>query len=97
TFAALGGFLFLNTLYLQNVRGFSALHAGLLTLPMAAMTGLFGPLSGRLVAARGPRLPMVIAGISLTASGLMMTPLTEHTPVGWLIASYTVFGLGFAM
>ncbi|MEU0507807.1 hypothetical protein [Amycolatopsis sp. NPDC006125] len=33
--AALGGFLFLNTLYLQNVRGFSALH-GLLTLPMAA-------------------------------------------------------------
>src|SRR6266487_1293627 len=31
-FAALGGFLFLNTLYLQDVRGFSALHAGLLLL-----------------------------------------------------------------
>ena len=29
-FAALGGFLFLNTLYLQDVRGFSPLHAGLL-------------------------------------------------------------------
>ena len=37
-FAALGGFLFLNTLYLQDVRGYSALHAGLFTLPMAAMT-----------------------------------------------------------
>ena len=35
-FAAMAGFLFLNTLYLQEVRGFSALHAGLLTLPMAA-------------------------------------------------------------
>ena len=35
-FAALGGFLFLNTLYLQDVRGYSALHAGLCTLPMAA-------------------------------------------------------------
>ena len=32
-FAALGGFLFLNTLYLQDVRGYS----GLYLLPMAAM------------------------------------------------------------
>ena len=29
-FAALAGFLFLNTLYLQDVRGYSPLHAGLL-------------------------------------------------------------------
>src|SRR6185437_3574284 len=36
-FSELAGFLFLNTLYLQEGRGFSALHAGLLTLPMAAM------------------------------------------------------------
>ena len=28
----LGGFLFLNTLYLQDVRGYSALNAGLLTI-----------------------------------------------------------------
>ena len=34
-FAALGGFLFLNTLYLQDVRGLSPLQAGLDTLPMA--------------------------------------------------------------
>ena len=45
-FAALGGFLFLNTLYLQDVRGYSALHAGLLTLPLAAATVVFAPLSG---------------------------------------------------
>ena len=30
-FAAIGGFLFLNTLYLQDVRGLSPLHAGLYT------------------------------------------------------------------
>jgi EmrB/QacA subfamily drug resistance transporter len=40
-FAAFGGFLFLNSLYLQDVRGFTALHAGLLTLPMAGMIALF--------------------------------------------------------
>ena len=52
-FAALGGFLFLNTLYLQDVRGLSPLHAGLDTLPMAAMTMLLPPFSGRLVGRRG--------------------------------------------
>ena len=36
-FAALGGFLFLNTLYLQDVRGLSPFRAGLCMLPMAAM------------------------------------------------------------
>jgi EmrB/QacA subfamily drug resistance transporter len=96
-FAAFGGFLFLNTLYLQDVRGFSALHAGLCTLPMAAMTVVFGPLSGRLVGARGPRLPLLVAGVAMTAGGLMLTGLTARTPVGWLIFTYVVFGFGFAM
>ena len=56
-FAALGGFQFLNTLYLQDVRGLSPLHAGLDTLPMAAMTMLFPPLSGRIVGRQGGRIP----------------------------------------
>src|ERR1019366_4332833 len=47
-FAAMGGFLFLNTLYLQNVRGFSPFHAGLYTLPMAGITLVIAPLSGQL-------------------------------------------------
>ena len=51
-FAVLGGFLFLNTLYLQEGRGYTALHAGLLTLPMAAMICVFAPVSGRLVGSR---------------------------------------------
>ncbi len=93
-FAALGGFLFLNTLYLQDERGFSALHAGLYTLPMAAMTVLLAPLSGRIVAARGPRLPLVLAGIATTAGALMLTRLTSATPAGYLLASYVVFGIG---
>lgn len=96
-FAALAGFLFLNTIYLQDVRGFSALHAGLYTLPMAAMTVVFAPLSGRLVAGRGPRLPLLVAGCATTASALMLTRLQAHTSVAWLLAAYVVFGLGFGM
>jgi EmrB/QacA subfamily drug resistance transporter len=93
-FAALGGFLFLNTLYLQDARGFSALRAGLYTLPMAAMTVLLAPLSGRIVAARGPRLPLVAAGIATTAGGIMLTRLASDTSSGYLLLSYVVFGIG---
>jgi EmrB/QacA subfamily drug resistance transporter len=96
-FAALGGFLFLNTLYLQDVRGFSALHAGLLTLPLAAATALFAPISGRIIGSRGPRLPLLIAGVAMTAGAALLTGLTNSTSVGWLLLSYVTFGIGFGM
>jgi EmrB/QacA subfamily drug resistance transporter len=96
-FAALGGFLFLNTLYLQDVRGYSALHAGLYTLPMAATTVIFAPLSGRIVGARGPRLPLICAGIAITASAIMLTRLSSGTSMSWLIVAYVLFGVGFGL
>jgi EmrB/QacA subfamily drug resistance transporter len=96
-FAALGGFLLLNTLYLQDVRGYSALQAGLYTVPMAAVTIVCAPLSGRIVAARGPRLPLLLAGIAITASGIMLTRLTASTSMAWLIGAYVIFGIGFGL
>jgi EmrB/QacA subfamily drug resistance transporter len=96
-FAALAGFLFLNTLYLQEVRGLSPLHAGLYTLPTAVMMLLFSPVAGRLVGARGPRLPLVLAGSSFAIGILPLTRLTAGTPVWELLGTYVVFGLGFAM
>jgi EmrB/QacA subfamily drug resistance transporter len=96
-FAALAGFLFLNSLYLQEVRGFSALHAGLLTLPMAAMTVVFAPLSGWIVGNRGPRLPLTVAGCMLAVSGLLLSRLTDSTTTPVLLAGYLIFGLGFGM
>lgn len=96
-FAALGGFLFLNTLYLQDVRGLSALHAGLYTLPMALMTVIFAPLSGRLVSTRDARLPLVSAGVLLTSSSLLLTRLAAGTPVSYLLIAYVLFGAGFGL
>jgi EmrB/QacA subfamily drug resistance transporter len=94
-FAALGGFLFLNTLYLQDVRGLTPLQAGLDTLPMAAMTMLLAPVSGRIVGRRGGRIPLVIAGVTLTVSCLMLVGLNATTPFSWLFTAYVVFGIGF--
>ena len=94
-FAALGGFLFLNTLYLQDVRGLSPLQAGVDTLPMAVMTMLLPPVSGRIVGRRGARIPLAIAGVALTASCLMLVGLSVTTPYSWLFVAYAVFGVGF--
>ena len=92
--ATLGGFLFLNTLYLQDVRGYSALHAGLLTIPMAAMLGVLSVVSGRLVASRGPRFSLVASGGLITAGAVLLAGLTAHTPVWYLIVAYLVYGAG---
>ncbi|MCX5263383.1 MFS transporter [Streptomyces sp. NBC_00199] len=94
-FAALGGFLFLSTLYLQNVRGLDALHAGLWMLPMAVPTFLCAPLSGRLVGTRGPRLPLVIAGTAMTLSGLLFALFDAETSDATLFLGYVLFGVGF--
>ncbi|MFF7854134.1 DHA2 family efflux MFS transporter permease subunit [Streptomyces sp. NPDC007904] len=94
-FASLGGFLFLSTLYLQNVRGLSALDAGLWMLPMAVPTFLCAPLSGRLVGSRGPRLPLLVAGGAMTVSGLLFAVLEAETSDVTLFLGYVLFGVGF--
>ena len=96
-FAAFSGFLFLNTLYLQDVRGLSPLDAGLYTLPMAAMAMLASPISGALVGRRGPRLPLVMSGCALAIGGLMLTGLSPTTSFTRLIIAYLVFGFGFGL
>ena len=94
-FAALGGFLFLSTLYLQNARGLTALHAGLWMLPMAAMTFVCAPLSGRLVGSRGPRFSLLVAGVMMTASGVLFAAFEAETSNVTLVIGYVLFGLGF--
>jgi EmrB/QacA subfamily drug resistance transporter len=93
-FISAGGFLFLNTLYLQDVRGYSPLHAGVTLLPMAALMMVFGPLSGRLVGHRGPRPSLVLGGICVLAAGLVSAlPAGEPSDVRLLIG-YALLGTG---
>jgi EmrB/QacA subfamily drug resistance transporter len=94
-FAALGGFLFLSTLYLQQVRGLDALRAGLWMLPMAVPTFACAPLSGRLVGSRGPRLPLLLAGCAMTLSGLLFAVFQAETSNLTLLLGYALFGVGF--
>ena len=97
TFASFGGFLFLNTLYLQDVRGLSPLQAGLYIIPMAALQLVFSVVSGRLVAHRGSRLSLLAGGGAMTAAALMLTVLTPQTSSAYLLGSYALFGAGMGL
>ncbi|MGW5445071.1 MFS transporter [Streptomyces asiaticus] len=97
-FAGLGGFLFISSLYLQDVRRLDPLHAGLFMLPMAVMALLTAPVSGRMVASRGPRTPLLLAGAALCASAVLQAlTYSEHLPVALLVVAYLLFGTGFGL
>ena len=93
-FACFGGFLFANTLYLQDARGLSPVVAGLATAPMAIMVTVASPLSGRILGRRGPLVPLVTAGVAMTVGCAMLVGLGPDTSFIWLLVSYAVIGLG---
>jgi len=88
-----GAFLFVTTLYLQNGRGMSALAAGLCLLPVGVLTVVLSPLTGRLVGARGPRPPLVVAGSALALGGGASMWLGPATPLPAVLAIYLLFGI----
>ena len=88
------GFLFLITLYLQEVRGYSALTAGLLLVPMALVMAFSAPLCGRVIAVHGTRTPLLVAGVGITAGGVLLTFLTAASPAWYVLLSCVVLGAG---
>jgi EmrB/QacA subfamily drug resistance transporter len=90
---AFGAFLFVTTLYLQDVRGMSALTAGLCLLPVGMLIVVLAPLTGRLVGARGPRLPLVVSGAALALGGGASIWLGPATPLPAVLAIYLLFGI----
>ncbi len=96
-FAALGGFLFLATLYLQDIRGLSALSAGLHMVPMAVAMAVGAVGSSRVLARWGGRLPMMGAGAALAAGGVLLSGITASSSTLSLFVAFTVFGLGSGM
>jgi MFS family permease len=96
-FAAQSGFLFLSTLYLQDVRGFSPLDAGLHVVPMAAAMACCSLLAGRIVARGRTRAAMLIAGAALTLSCAALSRVSADFPAWELIGAYAMFGVGMGM
>lgn len=94
-FVALNVTLLVNTLYLQHTRGWTPLATGAATLPMALGATVCAPLSGRMVGRTGPRTPLLLAGGFITAGGLCLVTLDQHTGVPQLLLAYALIGTGF--
>jgi EmrB/QacA subfamily drug resistance transporter len=96
-FAAFGGFLFMASLYLQEVRRLNALHAGIAMIPIAVAMVVFALVAGRMTGRRGSRIPFVIGGAAFAMSGAMMTGVTDTTSYWWLMVVFFLFGVGMGI
>lgn len=96
-FGALSGLLFLSMMYLQDVRGYSALRSGLCVLPLAAMAMLLPIISARVLNSRGPRVLLVGGGLAVAGAGLLLTRLSTGGSLLWLLAAFLLFGIGHGM
>ncbi|MFD7157591.1 MFS transporter [Kribbella sp. NPDC059898] len=92
-YSGFGVFLFVTTLYLQSVRHLSALDAGLSLLPVGLLICVLSPLTGRVVGARGPRLPLVVAGTALALGAAASLTIGLTTPIPFVLAIFLLFGV----
>lgn len=96
-YSAFSGFLFLNALYLQEVRGLAAFETGIYTLPLALAMTVCAPISGRLIGGRGTRPSLLMSGAAIAASALCLTRLDEATSLPWLVFIYVILGVGIGL
>jgi EmrB/QacA subfamily drug resistance transporter len=95
-YAAIFALTFLLSLYLQKVRGLTALTAGLVLVAQPVIMAAFSPFAGWLSDRVEPRI-VASSGMAVTTLGLgLLAFLTETTPLGWLVADLLLLGLGFA-
>lgn len=97
-YAALGAILFFLVLQLQTVGGYTALEAGLATLPITALLLLLAARGGALGQRIGPRVPMSLGPLVMAAGTVWL--LAVGPGVTWwrdVLPGLTVFGLGLAL
>jgi MFS transporter, DHA2 family, multidrug resistance protein len=85
---ALFGAEFMLPLYLQNLRGLSAVNTGLLLLPQGFAVAFAGPIAGRLVDRIGARFVVVFGFVLLSFNTWQMANITLDTTydtLRWLV------------
>ncbi len=92
-FFSLFGFIFVVTQYFQFVRGYSALEAGLRTLPFAVFTASTAPLSAKL-AERIGTTAVVTGGLVSMSTGFTIAALTGAVDTPYLVIVLTMFFIG---
>ena len=84
-------------LYIQNIRGESAFHSGLMLLPGALVMGLMMPVTGRIFDKIGARRLAITGMFILTVATLPFAFLTKATPIIYIIVLYAIRMFGISM
>ncbi len=95
SFAMLAMFFFL-ALYMQNIRGYSPLQAGVRFLPSTLMIVLLAPVAGRLTDRVGPRPLMTFGLLSVSGALFWQSHLTVDSGYGALLPGFVLMGIGMA-
>jgi DHA2 family lincomycin resistance protein-like MFS transporter len=93
---ALFGMVILLPIYLQQVRGISALQTGLMLLPGGLVMGLLGPQVGRLYDRYGPRGLTLIGSVVLVLAMWRLSQIDMTTSVWMLVAIHVLLSAGLA-
>lgn len=97
TVIGLFGAEFLMPVYLQALRGRSALETGFTLLPLAITAGFATPISGRLYDKIGPR-PLAVVGFGiLMVNTWQLAHIQADTPIQWLLFLLALRGLALGM
>jgi len=83
--AGLSGTVFAYSLYLQQERGLSSFTAGLVFVPMTALSGFISMPVARLARTLGPRVP-IVGGMLLMATAFVTLAALPATAPVWLLA-----------
>lgn len=84
-------------LYIQNIRGESAFHSGLMLLPGALVMGLMMPITGAIFDKHGAKRLAIGGMLILTAATLPFAFLTKDTPVTMIVILYAIRMFGISM
>jgi DHA2 family methylenomycin A resistance protein-like MFS transporter len=91
------GELFVMSLYLQQLRGFTPLRAGVALTPELAMAVVGSAASGRITARSGPRLAMLV-GLVVGGAGLAgLAVAGAHSSYWLLVVPFMAAGLGMSL
>jgi EmrB/QacA subfamily drug resistance transporter len=96
SFAMLAMFFFI-ALYMQNIKGYTPLEAGVRFLPSTAVIILAGPIAGRLTDRVGPKPLMTLGLLIVSASLFWQGHLTPDTSYSFLVGAFILMGLGMGL
>jgi len=96
-FSIFNGFLFINSIFLQNVKHMTPLEAGLMTLPLAVVSFVTTPIAGKMVGNAGTKKPLLICGFGMLIANVVALFVIQSPNMYIMFLVYCALGLGFGM